>query len=256
MELRPLGQTGMRVSPIGFGAFKIGRNEKVKYPTAYDLPTEGQTREILSGLLDLGIRYFDTAPAYGVSEERLGRYLSDQSGIVISTKVGETFENGQSAYAFDRRSVEASLDRSRARLNRSVLDLVFVHSDGRDLDIQRDTDVVNVLREQQESGAIRAIGFSGKTVAGARTALEWADAIMVEYHTRDTSHDEVMREAAARSVSVIVKKGLAAGHLPADKAVAFSLGHPSVTSLVIGGLNLNHMAANIAAARRTRGEPI
>ena len=70
--LRPLGGTGFSISPIGFGAFKIGRNQKTKYAAPYDLPSDEQVSELLNGLLDLGINYIDTAPAYGTSEERIG----------------------------------------------------------------------------------------------------------------------------------------------------------------------------------------
>ena len=73
---RRLGRSNLNVSPIGFGAFKIGRNAGIKYPSAYDLPDQRAVNLLLGGVLDLGITYFDTAPAYGLSEERLGRALA------------------------------------------------------------------------------------------------------------------------------------------------------------------------------------
>ena len=51
-DRRPLGRTGLAVSPIGFGAFKIGRNQKTKYPAAYDLPSESAVERLLCGLAD------------------------------------------------------------------------------------------------------------------------------------------------------------------------------------------------------------
>ena len=53
------------MSPIGFGAFKIGRNEGIKYPQGYDLPDDARVERLLNEVLDLGINYVDTAPAYG-----------------------------------------------------------------------------------------------------------------------------------------------------------------------------------------------
>ena len=47
MELRPLGNTGLEVSPIGFGAFKIGRNQKTKYEHHYELPDQAQVDALL-----------------------------------------------------------------------------------------------------------------------------------------------------------------------------------------------------------------
>ncbi|TXT24440.1 MAG: aldo/keto reductase, partial [Planctomycetota bacterium] len=97
MQLRPLGKTELLVSPLGFGAFKIGRNEKVKYPQPYDLPDDTAVERLLNGVLDAGINLIDTAPAYGISEERIGKFLSQRRGeFVLSTKVGERFTNGES----------------------------------------------------------------------------------------------------------------------------------------------------------------
>lgn len=244
-----LGRTDLLVSPIGFGAFKIGRNRKVKYPLAYNLPDEDQLRRLLEGVLDLGINYIDTAPAYGASEQRLGRAISHRrSEVVLSTKVGETFENDQSKYDFSAPAIRRSLHESLRRLKTEAVDLVFVHSNGDDLRILHETDVVGTLHELRDQGWTRAIGFSGKTVEGATAALEWADAIMVQYHMDDQSHEAVMTEAASRGVGVVVKKGLASGHLPPKQAIAFVLGRPEVASLLIGGLNLEHIRANVALA--------
>jgi aryl-alcohol dehydrogenase-like predicted oxidoreductase len=251
MQLRPLGRTGVSASPLGFGAFKIGRNEKTKYPTAYDLPDENAVQALLNGVLALGINYIDTAPAYGLSEERIGRALGGRRDeFLLSTKVGETFDNGTSHYDFSRAAVEASLQRSLERLRTDRLDFVFIHSNGDDLTVLNKTDVVPVLKEYRERGIVRGIGLSGKTVDGARASLDWADAVMVEYHANDTSHTHVITEAAERGIAVIVKKGLSSGHLPAAEAIRFLLRNPAVSSIVIGGLNLEHIRANVAAAEQ------
>ena len=47
MPHRPLGKTGLSASPIAFGAFKIGRNEKIKYAHHYDLPTDADSERLL-----------------------------------------------------------------------------------------------------------------------------------------------------------------------------------------------------------------
>ncbi|MFW8341556.1 aldo/keto reductase, partial [Klebsiella pneumoniae] len=70
--LRPLGSTGLRVSPLGLGTVKLGRDQGVKYPNGFRIPDDQQARELLYLARELGINLIDTAPAYGVSEERLG----------------------------------------------------------------------------------------------------------------------------------------------------------------------------------------
>ena len=248
MTPRPLGKIGLFVTPIGFGAFKIGRNEKAKYTQSYALPDEQTVARLLNQILDLGVTYIDTAPAYGLSEERIGRAIGHRRGeFVLSTKVGETFEAGESRYDFSAAGVRSSVERSLRRLGTDVLDIVFIHSNGDDIEIQQATDAIATLRELKQQGFIRAIGLSGKTVAGGRLALDWADAIMVEYHLEDQSHAALIAAAAERGVGVVVKKGLASGRLPPADAIGFVLASPGIASLVVGGLDIDHIRSNVAS---------
>lgn len=250
MVRRRLGRTEFELSPIGFGAFKIGRNQGIKYASGYELPSDAESARLLNGVLDLGVNYIDTAPAYGLSEQRIGSAIAHRKAeFVISSKVGETFEDGRSRFDFTEQGVRESIARSRKRLSVDVLDIVFVHSDGHDLDVLHRTDAVATLRDLKAEGHIRAIGFSGKTIDGGAAALAWADAIMVEYHMEDRSHEDVIAEATARGVGVIVKKGLASGRLPAREAIQFVLNNRGVTSMVIGGLDLQHFKRNLEVAR-------
>jgi aryl-alcohol dehydrogenase-like predicted oxidoreductase len=244
------------VSPIGFGAFKIGRNEGTKYPAGYALPEDREAQRLLNGVLDLGVNLIDTAPAYGTSEERIGRLLAGRRAeFVISTKVGESFDEGQSSYDFSTAAVAASIERSLRRLRTDVLDLVFVHAHGGDVQILEETDVVAALHAARQRGDVRKIGFSGKTVAAARSAMEWADALMVEYHADDVSHAEVMADAAKMGVGVIVKKALASGRLEPERAIGHALRHSGVTSVLVGTLCLEHLRENVRYAEKTLSDP-
>ncbi len=250
MDKRRLGRSAIEVSPIGFGSFKIGRNTGVKYPDAYDLPDDDAVARLIDGLLDLGINYIDTAPAYGLSEERLGAVLSGRRGdIVLSTKVGETFENGRSTYDFSAEGIRASVQRSLQRLRTETIDIVFIHSDGNDMRIMAETDAVPTLTALRDEGVVRAIGLSGKTVEGARAALSWSDVLMVEYNDHDRAHGGVIAEAAQRGVGIVVKKGLSSGRLAAEPAIRFVLGTGGVGSLVVGSLSLEHIRDNVTVAR-------
>ncbi len=249
MVRRRLGSCGLAVSPIGFGAFKIGRNVGIKYAQGYDLPSDSAVDRLLNTVLDLGINYIDTAPAYGISEERIGRAISARrSEFILCTKVGETFEDGCSTYDFSEHGVRSSVARSRKRLGSDELDIVLIHSDGNDLQILNETDVVPTLTALRDAGVIKAIGLSAKTVDGARAALAWADVLMVEYHVRDQSHGPVIAEAAAAGVGVVVKKGLASGELDPAEAIPFVLSTAGVASLVIGSLGIDHIRTNIRLA--------
>jgi len=163
--------------------------------------------------------------------------------------VGETFAHGQSTYDFSRAAIEASVARSLTRLRTDALDIIFLHSPGDDLAILNDTDAVPTLIRLRESGAARAIGLSAKTPEGAIAALKWADVLMVEYHLEDQSHEAAIAAAAAAGLGVVVKKGLSAGHLSPIDAIRFVMANPGVSTMVVGSLSLEHMRANLDAAR-------
>jgi aryl-alcohol dehydrogenase-like predicted oxidoreductase len=134
-------------------------------------------------------------------------------------------------------------------LRTDAIDLLLLHSDGRDLHILNHTDAVPSLLRLKEDGLVRHVGLSGKTAAGHSAALDWADVIMAEYHAGNRGEEVVIAEAAAAGVGVLVKKGLAAGHLSPGPAIRFVLSNPDVSSLVVGGLNLDHIRENLSIAR-------
>ena len=248
MDQRQLGSQGPWVNTIGFGAFKIGRNTQTKYGTLYPLPDEAEVARLLNGLLDLGVNYIDTAPAYGLSEERIGSTIAHRRAeYVLSTKVGEAFEDGISTYNFSRAAIERSLERSLRRLKSEVLDVVFIHSHADDLAVQQDTDAVSTLQRFREQKLVRQIGLSAKTVAGAQAALAWADVLMVEYHLADRSSEAVITAAHGAGIGVVVKKALNSGTLSADDGLRFVLSHPGVSTVVVGTLNSQHLLQNLDA---------
>lgn len=249
MYTRVLGRTGLLVTRLGYGAFKLGRNLGAKYPAAYDLPDEATAARILHGVLDLGIRLLDTAPAYGLSEERIGRALADRrSEFVLCTKAGEEFVDGRSHFDFSPEAIQASAERSLRRLRTDALDVLLLHAGEGDLSLAQADDVVAALQRLRGQGRTRAIGFSAKSLPAALAALAWADVLMLTYHAEDESLAGAIDAAAAQGVGVLVKKGLASGRLPAAQAIRFVLGNCGVDALVVGGLSLDHLAANVAAA--------
>ncbi|MBW2233541.1 MAG: aldo/keto reductase [Deltaproteobacteria bacterium] len=252
MELRELGRTGLRVSPIGLGTTKLGRNQQVKYPSAFELPSDEAVMALLASARKCGINLIDTAPAYGKSEQRLGELLSDKSDWVIATKVGETFEDGKSSFDFSPAAVEKSVERSLARLRIDSLDLVLIHSDGHDEEILSHSGAVEALRALRDAGMIRAFGASTKTVAGGLIATELCDVVMVSYGRGDHSQRPVLEAAARRGVGVLLKKVLSSGH-DSDPAAALAeaLAAPGVTSAVVGTMDVTHLADNCAAVERT-----
>lgn len=250
---RRFGRTGLTVSPIGFGAFKIGRNQGIKYAQGYELPDDDASDRLLHEVLDLGIDLVDTAPAYGTSEERIGRALAARrDDFVLSTKVGETWLDGAGHYDFSAQATDRSLDRSLQALRTDHLDVVFIHSDGSDMDILRRGETLETLQRRRDAGDLRFIGFSGKTVEGQLAAIDSGafDALMVEYHPLDVTQRPVLAAAEAADLGVLIKKGLASGRLPPAEAIPFCLEPTVVTAIVVGSLTPAHLAANLQIARQ------
>lgn len=101
---RPLGSTGFQVSPLGLGTVKLGRDQGVKYPNGFTIPDDAQALALLQQARELGINLIDTAPAYGIGEQRLGPLLRGQRDEwVIVSKTGEEFEQGRSHFDFSPR---------------------------------------------------------------------------------------------------------------------------------------------------------
>lgn len=256
LPLRTLGSTGMDLSILGLGTVKLGRNQGVKYPQGFELPDDRQAANLLHRARDLGINLLDTAPAYGSSEERLGHLLRGQRHHWrICTKVGEDFADGTSHFDFSYSHTIASVERSLKRLNTDYLDILMVHSDGRDLEIIAEDSVFRALESLKAAGKIRAYGMSTKTVRGGLKALELCDCLMVTWNLSHKEEIPVIDACYKAHKGILIKKALASGHSvtdgnrdPLQQTLSMLFSHPGVTSAVIGTINPQHLEANSAAA--------
>lgn len=239
------------VSKLGLGTVKFGRNAGVKYPGGggYALPDDRTISGLLDLSLDLGITLLDTAPAYGVAEERLGAILgARRDKFFLMTKTGEEFDGAESRYDFSANHTRDSIDRSLRRLRTDYLDAVLVHSNRDDLDVVRETDVLPTLARLQEAGKIGLIGVSTYSVDGGLAALERGGAVMVAHNRAYQDEAPVIAAAAAAGRAVFIKKALASGHSDNPAAdLAYVAATPGVTSVIIGSLNPANIRANWTA---------
>jgi aryl-alcohol dehydrogenase-like predicted oxidoreductase len=258
LTTKALGQTGLEITPIGLGTVKLGRNQKVNYPTAFALPDDEQAGRLLAQARELGINFIDTAPAYGTSEERLGKLLAkERHHWVISTKVGEEFADGLSTFNFSPAHLRFSVERSLRRLRSDYLDMVLVHSDGNDCDIIEGYGVFAELEELKRAGLLRAYGMSTKTLEGGLLAAQYADVVMVTYNLNHRDEEAVIDKCYQLNKGVLVKKALASGHIhqapdaSADfvqSSMDFIFSHPGVSSAIIGTINPQHLRDNLNKA--------
>jgi aryl-alcohol dehydrogenase-like predicted oxidoreductase len=114
---------------LGLGLVGIGRRWG---HVPGEVPSETETMALLESAVELGIRYFDTAPSYGTSEERLGRFLDSlgaeqRRGLTLATKFGEHWDAAKQEPFVDHSydALRRSLDRSLERLGR--IDILQLH---------------------------------------------------------------------------------------------------------------------------------
>ena len=249
MEKRALGSTRIEVSVLGLGTVKFGRNEGVKYPSAFEIPEEGHLQSLIHLAKELGINLLDTAPAYGTSEQTLGRLLIGQrEDWVIVGKAGEEFVDGKSHYDFTPEHFEKSLTRSLKRLQTDYLDVFLIHSSGDDEKILGNEDLIKTMQSFKERGLVRAIGASTKTVTGGINALGLMDVVMATY-TQDYQDElMVLDYAKEKNKGIILKKALSSGHAAdVENAIQFGLSHDAVSSMIVGTINPEHLRKNVEA---------
>jgi aryl-alcohol dehydrogenase-like predicted oxidoreductase len=119
----------MNTVAFGLGLIGIGKPWGFRNPT---VPDERQARALLERAFELGVRYFDTAPSYGASEERLGRFLQslapvERQSMTIATKFGEHWDSSRAEPFVDHSlaALRRSLDGSVSRLGK--VDVLQLH---------------------------------------------------------------------------------------------------------------------------------
>jgi aryl-alcohol dehydrogenase-like predicted oxidoreductase len=252
LQTRRLGQTDIAVSPLGLGTVKFGRNQGVKYPQAFALPSDKEIKTLLSLAKDSGINLLDTAPAYGESENRLGTLLSSRHDWIICTKAGETFHQGESQFDFSQQAIVQSVEQSLKRLRTDYLDILLIHSNGDDEHLIKEENIFDALAVLKQAGKIRAYGMSTKTVVGGLLTIDQADLAMVTYHPNYTDERDVILAAQKKQKGIFIKKAFASGHLqsfgaenPVKASLEFILKEPGVTSVIVGTVNPAHLKESV-----------
>ncbi|MCR6657106.1 MAG: aldo/keto reductase [Opitutus sp.] len=151
MKYRPLGRTGIKVSPYCLGAMMFGAGGN---------PDHEETTRIIHKALDAGINFIDTADAYsrGESEEIVGKAIKDRrDSVVLSTKGYHAMGKDPNQQGGSRRWLTKAVEDSLRRLQTDYLDLYYLHRPAPDTDLE---ETLSVLSDLMRAGKIRAIGTS------------------------------------------------------------------------------------------------
>ncbi len=158
MELRQLGQSDLRITPIGFGTWAIGG---AGWRFSWGPTDDQESIAAIHRALDLGINWIDTAAVYGLghSEELVARALAGRSSRpYVFTKCERTWdENGNVGGTLKAASIRRECEASLRRLGCDVIDLYQIHWPEPDEDIEEGW---TAMAELQAAGKVRWIGVS------------------------------------------------------------------------------------------------
>ncbi len=274
-----LGDTGLNVTRLGFGAMEIRGAPRGREVT----PEQADT--ILNAVLDAGINYIDTSIDYGMSEEYIGRFianrrdeyfLASKCGCAVGAPVAPAGQPSQ--HVFTRENVVAGVEQSLSRMKTDYMDVVQFHSSPT-METLEAEGALDALRELKEQGKVRHIGMSGTlpNLAGHVNGGAFA-VLQIPYSALERTHEDWIGAAASKGIGNVIRGGVAKGE-PGESGVTgrvswdtfesaklgellddgetrtsfmlrYTVSHPGMHTTIVGTLNPDHLTQNIAAVER------
>ena len=286
MKYRKLGNTGMEVSVLSFGASSLGA-------VFHDVTLDDCVKTVHAAL-EGGINFIDVSPAYGGTraELNLGRALEGvpRDSYYLATKFG-SYSEARGDYDYSRASTERSVEHSLVRLGVDYIDLIQCH----DIEFADHDQIVNetlpALQRLKEQGLVRHIGITGLPLKVFPSILDRVEPGTVEtilsfchYELNDTSLADMIPYLKEKGIGIInasptgmgllTERGAPGWH-PASQAiqdtcrkavqhcmskgedivklaVQFCLDQPDIATTLVGTARPSNIRSNIAFAN----EPI
>jgi aryl-alcohol dehydrogenase-like predicted oxidoreductase len=269
---RELGRTGLLVTTLGYGAMELRGA-----PRGRDV-TEEQAETILNNLLDSGINYIDTSIDYGLSEERIGRYIShrraefylaSKCGCLVGAPAAPRGQRG--AHVFTRDNIVAGVEQSLARMKTDYLDVVQFHASPSRQTLE-EHGALDALIELRDAGKVRFIGISG-TLPHLIEHIDMGvfDVFQVPYSAVEREHEAAIATAAQKGAGIVIRGGAAKGaptegkqaglqwerwrraHLedliegmtPMEFILRFTFTNPDLDTAIVGTINPAHLQTNL-----------
>jgi aryl-alcohol dehydrogenase-like predicted oxidoreductase len=275
---RTLGRTGVEVTTLGFGAMELrGGN---RGPGLND----EDAGKLLNLVLDSGINFIDTSIDYGMSEERIGRYISHRRDeYFLASKCGCVVDGQQGEHVHTAQNIRFGVENSLKRLQTDHLDLVQFHRSLTMAEFQADGALQELLKMREE-GKVRFVGVSG-TLPNLPEQIESGvfDAFQIPYSALQREHEGAIQMAADHNMGAIIRGGVARG-APTDWEkrnyymvstdtmkqrwddanlddllgdmprvefmLRFTLSHPGLSTTIVGTSNPDHLKNNVANAMK------
>ena len=232
MEYTNLGNTGLKVSRLGFGGIPIQRI------------TQEEATALIRKLPEYGINYIDTARGYTVSEEYLGIAMEGiRDKFVLATK----------SMARTREAMEKDIETSLKNLRTDHIDLYQVHNapPAQMNIVTGEGGALEALLEAKAAGKIGHIGITAHEIGTFEMGLEmdWVETIMFPYNFVELQAADLIRKCAEKGKGFICMKPLAGGAIEnAPLAMRFIASNKDITVNIPGMANEDELKQNVAAA--------
>ena len=265
---RELGRTGLQVTMLGYGAIElrgVPRGREV---------TEAQAETILNAALDAGINYIDTSIDYGLSEERIGRYIAGRrSEYYLASKCGGVVgatpaPRGQrNPHVFTRDNIVAGVEQSLIRMKTDYLDVLQFHASPSKQTLE-EHDALDAMLSLKRAGKVRFVGMSATLPHLVdHIAMGVFDVFQIPYSAVEREHEALIASAAGSGAGIVIRGGAAKGApgerwqkarlddvlegmTPMEFILRFTFTHPEMATNIVGTINPAHLQNNIDALRQ------
>ncbi len=277
MITKILGRTRLEVTQLGYGSMGL-RGPRTWGVRVVD---DEQADRFLNRVLDIGINFIDTSPDYGISEKRIGQYISSRrSEFYLATKCGCAYTQHEDhleiAHHWKKEVIERNIETSLERLRTDYVDILQFH--GGNAETLERQGLIELLVKFREQGVVRFIGVSSSLPhLPGLIGLGVFDVFQIPYSCLNPEHDPGITRAAETGAGIIIRGGIAHGGpdaeiqrhalndiwaraelddvLPANMSRAelilrHTLSHPHCHTTIVGTCNPAHLVANVAAAQK------
>lgn len=277
MLMKRLGRTGLDVSQLGYGSMGL-RGPKTWGVRVVD---DKSAERILNQVLDSGINLIDTAPDYGITEQRIGQFISARRNeFYLATKCGcapiQHADSLETRHIWEKDVIAKNLETSLQRMRTEYIDIWQFH--GGDAETLQRAGLIDLMLDARRQGLIRHLGVSSSlpNLPGF-VRLGVFDTFQIPYSCLAPEHHDWISRAAETGAGIIVRGGIAQGGpdaeiqrpalndvwasaglnalLPegmsrAELILRFTLTHPDCHTTIVGTCNPEHLAENLAAAAK------
>lgn len=296
MQYRELGNTGLKISSLGFGASSLG--------SVFHDTKEKESIKAVETAIEGGINFIDVSPYYGSfkAETVLGKALKSipRQKFYLSTKVGRYCKDGINSWDYSAERAVSSVYESMERLNVDYIDIINVH----DIEFQVSLpgglqkvceETLPALVELKQKGIVRHVGITDLQLKNIKWVVEHSDDGMVEcilnfchYCLNDDELLDYLDFFEERGIGIINASPLSMGLLsqrgvpewhPAPKslvdvcgkaalfcmekdypieklAIQYSVANPRIASTLFSSANPQNVARNIEWANQEVDEQL